>query len=142
MLKDILAGRIQIADKAENRKKAVEMVIEPMQKDGIVEERYLQAIYENVAVNGDYFIIMPEFAMPHTRPEHGALKNGLSLLKLREPVTFSSGQKVSYLIGIAATDSDAHVDTLAELVDVLMDEEVLEKLKNADSVEELQEVFA
>ena len=37
MLKDALAGRVQILDHAEDWKKAVEMVIRPLQKDGVVE---------------------------------------------------------------------------------------------------------
>lgn len=141
MLKDILADRIQIADTAKDWKKAIEMVIEPLRQEGIVEERYIQAIYDNVKMNGDYFIIMPGFAMPHTRPENGALKNGLSFLKLRKPVVFSSGQEVSYLMGIAAKDADAHVDTLAELAEMLMDEETMKKIENADTVNELMEIL-
>lgn len=141
MLKDALADRVQISENAENWKKAIEMVIEPLQKDGIVEERYLQAIYDNVAENGDYFIIMPGFAMPHTRTENGALKSGLSFLKLKKPVVFSSGQEVTYLMGIASENADSHVDTLAELVDLLMDEENMEKLEKAESAEELMEIF-
>nr|WP_295285733.1 PTS sugar transporter subunit IIA [uncultured Blautia sp.] len=141
MLKESLAGRVQILDQAEDWKKAVEMVIRPLQKDGVVEERYLQAIYDNVAANGDYFIVMPGFAMPHSRPENGALKGGLSFLKLRKPVTFSSGQEVRYLMGIASKDADSHVDTLAELVDVLMDEGSMEKIEKAENAEELMEIF-
>lgn len=141
MLKDALADRVQISENAENWKKAIEMVIEPLQKDGIVEERYLQAIYDNVAENGDYFIIMPGFAMPHTRTENGALKSGLSFLKLKKPVVFSSGQEVTYLMGIASENADSHVDTLAELVDLLMDEGNMEKLEKAESAEELMEIF-
>lgn len=141
MLKDALADRVQISENAENWKKAIEMVIEPLQKDGIVEERYLQAIYDNVAENGDYFIIMPGFAMPHTRTENGALKSGLSFLKLKKPVVFSSGQEVTYLMGIASENADSHVDTLAELVDLLMDEGNMEKLAKAERAEELMEIF-
>ena len=141
MLKDALAGRVQIADHAEDWKQAIEMVIRPLQKDGVVEERYLQAIYDNVAQNGDYFIVMPGFAMPHTRTENGALKSGLSFMKLRKPVMFSSGQEVTWLMGIASKDADSHVDTLAELVDILMDEENMEKLKKAEKAEELLEIF-
>ncbi|WP_455194133.1 PTS sugar transporter subunit IIA [Eubacterium ramulus] len=142
MLKKNFADRIQIAEKAADWKDAIEMVVDPLEKEGIVEKRYLQAIYENVAENGDYFIIMPGFAIPHTRPENGALKNGLSFLKLRKPVTFSSGQEVSYLIALAATDADEHMDTMSELAELLMDDRVMQKLEDADSLEKLQEIFA
>ncbi len=142
MVKDILEKRIQILDSVSDWKAAIEIVIRPLVEDGVAEERYLQGIYDNVAKNGDYFIIMPGFALPHTKGENGALKSGLSFLKLRKPVTFSSGQEVSYLMGLASKDPDAHVDTLAELAEILMDEDNMEKLKNAQTKEEVLEIFA
>ncbi|MDD7390501.1 MAG: PTS sugar transporter subunit IIA [Lachnospiraceae bacterium] len=141
MLAEALKNRIQIADLAQDWKKAIEIVIRPLQEDGCVEARYLDAIYDNVSVNGDYFIIMPGFAMPHTRSENGVLKNGLSFLKLRTPVVFSSGQEVSYLMGVAAANADDHIDLLAELADILMDDKAMEQLEQADSAEQILEIF-
>ncbi len=142
MLLESIENRVQILNSVKDWKEAIEQVIKPMIADGVVENRYLSAIYENVNENGDYFIIMPGFALPHTRPENGAVRTGLSFLKLRKPVVFSSGQEVSYLMGLAAKDADAHMETLAELVDVLMDEKSTEALEKAETVEALMEIFS
>lgn len=141
MLAEAFGQRIQIADEAADWKKAVEMVIEPMVEDGLAERRYIPAIYDSVEKNGDYFILAPGFALPHTRPEHGCLKTGLSLLKLRKPVTFSSGEQVRILVGLTAFDASEHIDMLSELADILMDEEKLEKLFEAESRDEFMEIF-
>ena len=141
MLREAFGGRVAVADQAEDWKEAIAMVIRPMEESGCVEHRYLDAIYQNVAENGDYFILMPQFAMPHTRPENGALRNGLSFLKLRKPVVFSSGQEVTYLIGIAATNPDAHLDILAELAEQLMEPELIAGLAKADTAEEIRELL-
>lgn len=142
MVKDILENRIQILDSVSDWKCAIEMVIRPLEKDGVVDGSYLQGIYDNVARNGDYFIIMPGFALPHAKGEQGALRSGLSFLKLKKPVTFSSGQNVTYLMGLASNEPDAHVDTLAELAEILTDEEKIQKLEKAQTKEEVLEIFA
>ena len=141
MLKEAFEGRIAVADAAKEWKEAIAMVIRPLEETGCAEPRYLEAIYQNVAENGDYFILMPQFAMPHTRPENGALKNGLSFLKLRKPVVFSGGQEVTYLIGITATDAEAHLDILSELAELLMETGVVEALSKADTAEDIQEIL-
>lgn len=141
MIGEVLKDRIRIEDSANDWKEAIAMAIRPLQDTGCAEERYLDAIYQNVKENGDYFILMPGFAMPHSRPEKGALKNGMSFLKLRKPVRFSSGQEITYLLGVTATDSDTHLELLSELAEVLMDEKVLKQLEQADSEEEIREIF-
>lgn len=140
-LADAFGERIQIADKADDWKEAIEMVIQPLVKDGYAESRYIPAIYRSVEKNGDYFLLAPEFALPHTRPEEGCLKTGLSLLKLRTPVKFSGGDPVRLLIGLTAADASEHIDMLGELADILMDEEKMEKLFEADTAGEFMEIF-
>lgn len=142
MLKEDLKKRVKIVDEVSDWKEAIRLVIEPLEKDGVVNDKYLSAIYDNVAENGDYFIIAPNFAMPHTRSENGALATGLSFLKLRNPIIFSSGQPVTYLMGIASKDADTHMDTLAELVDVLMEDGVFERMDQANTPEELLEILS
>lgn len=141
MLAQAFGQRIQVIDKAADWKEAIKMAVWPLIEEGLAESRYVKAIYESVEKNGDYFILAPGFALPHARPECGCLKTGLSLLKLREPVTFSSGEKVQLLIGLSAVDASEHMDMLSELADILMEEESLTKLFEAETSEEFMEIF-
>lgn len=140
-LSEAFGNRIRITDSATDWKEAVRMAVEPLVKEGYAQESYITAIYENVMRNGDYFILAPGFAMPHARPEEGGLKTGLSLLKLKRPVKFSSGEEVQILVGLTAADSDEHLDMIGELADILMEDDSMEKLFKAENVEEFKEIF-
>ena len=45
-----------------------------------ISENYIQAIKDSTISNGPYYILAPGVAMPHARPECGALKTGMSYL--------------------------------------------------------------
>lgn len=141
MLREAFEDRIQIKEGIKDWKEAVQVVMKPMKEQGFIKPEYVDAIYESVKKNGDYFILMPGFAMPHARPECGAVKTGLSFLKLKKPVTFSSGQEVSILVGLAAKDSDSHLDLMSELTELLIDEDKVQKIYQAESEREIQELL-
>lgn len=141
MLQNAFAGRIAVVDRAQDWKDAIRLSVEPLIADGLAEPRYLEGIYNNVAQNGDYIIVAPGFAIPHTRPENGALGTGFSMVKLRKSVAFSSGEQVNLLIALVATDANAHLDMLSELTDLMMDDEVMVRINAAESTEALKEIF-
>lgn len=141
MLRESFENRIQIRENVSDWKEAIKVVMKPLKEQGFIKPEYIDAIYESVKKNGDYFILMPGFAMPHARPECGAIKTGLSFLKLKEPVTFSSGQEVSLLVGLAAKDSNSHLDLMGELTELLIDEDKVKRIYEAKSEREIQELL-
>ena len=67
--------------------------------------------------------------MPHSRPEEGVIKKGMSFLKVRNGVDFYETEAKVYLFfTLAAEDADGHQDAIAELADFLGDDEKVEKL--------------
>lgn len=140
-LKVSFGNRIQIQDQVSDWKEAIRMVMEPLVNEGYCQERYISAIYESVKKNGDYFLLLPGFALPHTTPENGCIKTGLSLLKLKKPVLFSGGEPVTLLIGLSASGADEHLDMLGELANILMEEENVERLFHAQTKEEFLKIF-
>lgn len=141
MLKGAFKNRIQVKESAKDWKEAVNMVMKPLEKQGFIEKRYIESIYENVKKNGDYFIIMPGLALPHSRSECGAIKTGLSFLKLNQPVAFSSGEEVNLLIGLSAVDSSSHLDLLGELTDIIIDEDKMQQINGAKTAEEIRRIL-
>jgi phosphocarrier protein FPr len=72
-------------------------------------------------------------AIPHgmdTNRNH-VLQTGISILQLSEGVEWDEGDKVFMVIGIAAS-SDEHVGVLANLAEVVDDEETLAELLKTD----------
>jgi PTS system ascorbate-specific IIA component len=100
---------------------------------GVAEERYVPSMVRTVEELGPYVVIAPGVAIPHARPEDGALKPGVSLLILREPVEFGSEENdpVDLLFGFATTGGDAHVEIIRALAEFIGEEKNLERLRQA-----------
>jgi ascorbate PTS system EIIA or EIIAB component len=133
---------IRIKDEVADWKQAVVEAVAPLIENGYVESRYVDDIIENTAQYGPYYVIAPNIALPHARPEQGVLKKQLAVLLLRNPIKFSQdGYDVRLLITLAASDSESHLQTLAKLSDILSDDDLIGKILGASSVEEIYRFF-
>lgn len=139
MLKEILKNNIKVVNEVSTWEEAIKIAATPLQEGGFIKEEYVDAMLENVVNNGPYMIIMPGIAMPHSRPEHGVLKTGMSLLKLSKNVKFPENNDVGLIFVLAANDPDAHLNLISELTNLLMEDESVEKLFLAESKEEVLE---
>lgn len=133
---------IRIKDEVADWKEAVSQAVLPLIENGYVESRYVDSIIENTEKFGPYYVIAPNIALPHARPEQGVVKKQLAVLLLRKPIKFSQdGFDVRLLITLAATDSESHLQTLAKLSDILGDDDRIGKILGASSTEEIYRLF-
>lgn len=133
---------IRFEEAVSDWKEAVRLVAEPLLAQGCIKESYIDAMIQNVIENGSYIIIIPGFAMPHARPECGAVKNGMSVLKVKKPVLFPESEEVTVLVSFAGVDQDEHLHMISMLSDILMDEEETDKLFAAETEAEFLEVLS
>lgn len=144
MLKEILTtDLIKAKFEAANRDEAVKESGRLLVDKGLADESYIQAMLKNVEVNGTYIVISPGIAMPHARPEEGALDIGLSIVTLKEPVVFGhpKNDPVKIVVGLCAIDHQSHLKALTELADILMDEKKVNEITNANSAEEILQII-
>ncbi len=133
---------IRIKEEVTDWKQAVVEAVSPLIENGFVESRYVDAIIENTEKYGPYYVIAPNIALPHARPEQGVLRKQLAVLLLRKPIKFSQdGYDVRLLITLAASDSESHLQTLAKLSEVLSDDDLIGKILGATSEEEIYRLF-
>lgn len=133
---------IRIIDEVADWKEAISQAVLPLIENGYVETRYVDSIIENTEKFGPYYVIAPNIALPHARPEQGVLKKQLGILLLRHPIKFSQdGFDVRLLITLAASDSESHLQTLSKLSDILGDDDRIGKILGASSVEQIYRLF-
>ena len=132
---------ISIKDSVANWQEAVDFSMSSLLSNNYVSSQYVQAIKDSTLTNGPYYILAPEVAMPHARPEYGALKTGMSLTLLRNHVSFDN-EPVKLLIGLSAADSDSHIGAIQALSEVLCEEENLAALLAAESEKQLADVIS
>ena len=143
MLESMLVlDNIAIYDKAENWIDAITKAVTPLVEHGFVEARYIQSIIDNTRQYGPYYVLAPELALPHARPEQGVLKKQIGVTLLRHPVKFSEdGYEVRLLITLAASDSQSHLEALQTLSEIMMDESRMAHILKAKTREEILWLF-
>lgn len=127
---------IEVAEEIANWKEAVLMSTEILLRNRYITERYVDKIFENIETMGPYMVLAPELLMPHARPEDGALKTGISLLKLNKPVDFF-GNEISIVVTLSSIDSNSHIDHIQKLVTLLNEEERYMELLNSRDKKEV-----
>ena len=138
-LEKAVGGRVLVGVRAGSWEEAVRIAGRLLVDDGIVEERYVDAMVKVTQELGPYAVIAPGVAMPHARPEDGARGIGLSVVILSEGVNFGSPNDPVYVvIGFAAKDKSSHLRVLQELAELLSGEGVLEELRRVRSEEDFR----
>ncbi|MCL2827963.1 MAG: PTS sugar transporter subunit IIA [Oscillospiraceae bacterium] len=99
---------------------------------------YVDGMIQAVEEMGPYIVIMPGFAIAHAAPSEAVLKNDTALITLKEGVNFGSPNDPVYLVFcLCCTDRTAHRASLQEIAKRLLAEGVMERIKNAQSVDEI-----
>lgn len=104
---------ISIKAVAKNWQEAIDFSMASLLANHYVNANYIQAIKDSTINNGPYYILAPGVAMPHARPECGALKTGMSLTLLKQEVQFADDDEpVKLLIGLSAANADSHIGAI------------------------------
>lgn len=137
------AENIQIVDSVSDWKQAIRLSAQPLLAKETVTEAYIDAIFNSHQELGPYYVLAPGLAMPHARPEQGAIKNGLSLLHIKQGVSFDAEENdpVYVVIMLCALSGDEHINMITALADIFSDDERLSALLIASSIEEIQRVI-
>ncbi len=103
------------------------------------EPRYVEAMISFAEELGPYIVLAPGFALPHARPEEGVLETCFSLVTLNPGIDFGNedNDPVYVVFAMAAKDKDEHIEALRQIVTLVGDAETFEKIKNAESHEEI-----
>lgn len=108
-----------------------------------IEERFIEAMVEMVKKNGAYIVISKGLALPHARPEDGAKKIAVSVVKLSTPVPFGhpKNDPVDLVIALASIDSTSHLQLMASLAGTLSQKDKVERIRQAKNPQEIYEIF-
>lgn len=145
MLKEIIEkGHYSFQTHFDSWEDAIRASYQPLLKDGTVEDIYVKAVIECVNTYGPYIVIAPHIAMPHsTQGAQGCNGTAISFMKVKDEVDFDPEdpeKKACLFFSLAATDSDKHLENIQQLMETLMNEEIVEALLKANTLEELQTI--
>ncbi|EKF9499573.1 TPA: PTS sugar transporter subunit IIA [Vibrio cholerae] len=144
MLSELITSDvIRIYPNAADWKEAVQKSCQALIDNGAVEPRYVDAIFRSHEELGPYYVVGPSMAMPHARPEDGVNRLSLAITVIQQGVHFDSegNDPVKMLVTLAATDSESHVGAIAQLAELFMNEEHVEQICNAQTIEDVLAVI-
>jgi len=144
MLSELITSDvIRVHAEASDWKDAVQKSCQALLDNGAVEPSYVEAIFRSHQELGPYYVVGPGMAMPHARPEDGVNRLSLAITVIQSGVNFDSegNDPVKMLVTLAATDSDSHVGAISKLAELFMNEEHVEQICNAQSVDDVLAVI-
>ncbi len=143
MLQNLIENRIEFISDCESWESAIKHGADKLLKEGYISQSYVDQMIANVHEFGPYIILADGVAMPHARPEAGALKTGMSFLKVENGISFpETDVPVRLFFTLASVDSNAHLEAMMELADLLVDDESVEKLLKVNTKEELLKIIS
>lgn len=141
MLNKYIGDAIQVLDAPKNWEEAIRISCRPLVESKKIEHSYVDNIIKSVYKNGPYIVILPNVALPHTREQGDVNEVCISVTKFTSNIEFPEGKNVDIMFSIASPDSDGHMELIGDLGELLMDDELLESLREAQSVETLKKVL-
>lgn len=123
----------------ESKEEAIRRAGNILHESGYVDAEYIEAMIARENLTTTYMGM--GLAIPHGTSEAKAAvkKSGIAVLQYPEGVDFE-GEKAHLIIGIAGV-GDAHLEILAKVSEALEDEEVLERLSQNATAEEIYQTL-
>lgn len=134
-------GLVSLNIQAENWQDAVRKAAQPLVDQSRIRESYVDDIIQGVNEYGPYIVLAKNVALPHARPEAGALVDAIGIATLKTPVYFGNrdNDPVKYLFCLSATDDEKHLAGLAQLAELLDDRKFLDMLDQATSADQIMD---
>lgn len=119
MLKELLTlDRIQCCTAPASWEDTLRLAAKPLLDCGAILPTYAEEMIRSVEAHGPYIVVDDGFALPHARPEAGALRPCMALTILDRPIDMR-GQSVQVLLALAAVDNTAHLEAMRELAELI-----------------------
>ena len=140
LTKETVIVNVSVSDYKDAIRKAGNLLV----KAGAAEPRYIEAMVKFCELYKAYIVIIPHIAIPHAKPEDGMKRVSFSLITLKNPVYFGhpDNDPVDLVIAFGGSDHSSHLKALAQLAEMLKDQEAVEKIRRAKTKEEVLEVIA
>ncbi|WP_149094941.1 BglG family transcription antiterminator [Paenibacillus terrae] len=140
MLSELLTvDKIRFTDAPLDWKEAIQLAAKPLEEQNYITPDYTQAMINRVLEIGAFIHVGKGIAIPHARPEQGVQKLGMSLLRVKKPVLLLDQPEhaIDMFICLAAIDNKLHLKALTELTSFLVNDDSLNRLKEATTADEI-----
>lgn len=140
LVKMIEDGHVQFIDGVQDWKEAVRIAAQPLIRNEIIEPEYRDAVIQSYNYESDYLFLGDKTVIPHTDPEYGALRVGMSFLVVNQGVNFSKNKKANLVVLLSAIDREQHLRALLQLTEIAQDAQRINQVIAATSFDQMQKL--
>lgn len=138
-LSDLLSvENIKLDKEASDWEDAIRLAGEVLVENGSVKAEYVDDMIESVNKNGSYMVVADKIALPHARNTSSVIKTDMSLIRLKEAVTFPENKKVKIIFPFSSVDQNEHIEALTQLVTLVEDYNFIKEIESAELSEKLK----
>lgn len=137
---------VNITDKhPKDWKEAIRVSGEVLKKNNLITDQYIDQVIADVEEYGPYIVIVPGVAMPHSSAKNeGVLGTGIGFTIMPEKISFDENDRekdAKLFFMLAAKDSSTHVQNIANLSDMLMEDGMIDDLMKIKTMGDYHEVM-
>lgn len=124
-------------------KDAVRRSAEILLDKEFIEERYIDEMIHSIEENGPYIVLTKGLAIPHAGIEAGTKKLGLSMIRLKEPVSFGhkTFKDIDFICCLSPIDGKKHLRAFMQLADIFSNSNQYQQLKEAKTSHEIHQLL-
>lgn len=120
---------------------AVRIAGDVLLQEGSVDPPYTDAMINAVAELGPYMVVAPHIAIAHAAAGVHVNKNDMGVVVFKEPVLFHcENDPVHLMLVLCALEPHSHLEQFKSLADILVDEEVWERFRDCNTIQELYDL--
>lgn len=134
---------VQLDVHAENPVAAIRLAGALLVTAGFATDEYVEAMVAAFGQLGPYIVLAPHVALPHARPESGAITDGIAVLRLAEAVPFGhpDNDPVEIVIPLVASTHSGHLGMLRRMAAVLTDPATLALVRQSHDPQQVAALF-
>lgn len=116
-------------------KTAIHLAAAPLLAEGRIKPSYVEKMIWAVDHLGPYMVILPAVAFVHAAPDDGVIRNGISCLRLKEPLRFGEKKSVEVKVIFVIASLAKEDMGLIKLIRILENDDNLHTLLHSPSID-------
>lgn len=116
---------------------ALRILSAPLLEKGYIEQRYVKEIQTQIITLHPYIMVANGFVILHAGVNDGVHEVAMSLLKVEDKVSIEGYLEADILLMLATPDTKIHLRALNQMLDKLVKEKRLTKIRKAKSIEQM-----
>lgn len=119
-------------------KEAIHLAAKPLLEDNKIANNYTREIIDIIESLGNYMVFVPKVAFVHATSEN-VIENSMSLLTLKSEINFGSKNKVPIKAIVVLANKKENMN-LVDLLNIITNDNNLEKFKNASKYDDISSI--